>query len=83
MMHSMFLHLLFAPTLLGHSSNHSGHASHRAGPSELLGNALIRGFGWRLGASVAESLIHLGIAAVLIIGALILAMWSIKRRSDA
>lgn len=83
MMHSMFLHLPFAPTLLAHSSNHSGHASHRAGLSELLGNALIRGFGWRLGASVAESQVHLGVVVVLIIGALILAMWLIKRRSDA
>lgn len=83
MMHSMFLHLLMAPTLLGHSSNHSGHVSHRAGLSEILGNALIRGFGWRLGAGIAESLVHLGIVVVLIVAALIFAVWFLKRRRDA
>lgn len=62
-------HMITATTLLAHSQSHSGHSS-GAGWWEQLIRAIIRGFGWRVGASAAEALIHLlGVTALFIVGA--------------
>lgn len=76
-LNSLFFQYLWAPAQLGHNTAHSGH---RGGVGEMLTGWLIRGFGWRVGASLADSLIHLGIVAVLIVVVLIFAFWFLIRR---